>query len=113
MIREYLEKHEWAHEILITLYTIVLEFVYAIGMNMFIVPMGIYAGGLMGVCQLIRTLLVEYLGITLPSISSGRSGLMGTIARKIVENVTAMIVLTSVLRRIRFQAYRKIGMLNT
>lgn len=64
MIREYLEKHEWAHEILITLYTIVLEFVYAIGMNMFIVPMGIYAGGLMGVCQLIRTLLVEYLGIS-------------------------------------------------
>ena len=64
MIREYLEKHEWAHEILIPLYTIVLEFVYAIGMNMFIVPMGIYAGGLMGVCQLIRTLLVEYLGIS-------------------------------------------------
>ena len=64
MIREYLEKHEWAHETLITLYTIVLEFVYAIGMNMFIVPMGIYAGGLMGVCQLIRTLLVEYLGIS-------------------------------------------------
>ena len=64
MIREYLEKHEWAHEILIALDTIVLEFVYAIGMNMFIVPMGIYAGGLMGVCQLIRTLLVEYLGIS-------------------------------------------------
>ena len=63
MIREYLEKHEWAHETLIKLYTIVLEFVYAIGMNMFIVPVGIYAGGLMGICQLIRTLLVEYLGI--------------------------------------------------
>ncbi|MBR3184634.1 MAG: YitT family protein [Oscillospiraceae bacterium] len=63
MIREYLEKHEWAHETLITLYTIVLEFVYAIGMNMFIVPVGIYAGGLMGICQLIRTLLVEYLSI--------------------------------------------------
>ena len=64
MIREYLEKHEWARETLITLYTIVLEFVYAIGMNMFIVPMGIYAGGLMGVCQLIRTLMVDYLGIS-------------------------------------------------
>ena len=63
MIREYLEKYEWAHETLITLYTIVLEFVYAIGMNMFIVPVGIYAGGLMGICQLIRTLLVEYLSI--------------------------------------------------
>lgn len=64
MIREYLEKHEWARETLITLYTIVLEFVYAIGMNMFIVPMGIYAGGLMGVCQLIRTMMVDYLGIS-------------------------------------------------
>ena len=63
MIREYLEKHEWAHETLITLYTIVLEFIYAIGMNMFIVPVGIYAGGLMGICQLIRTLLVDYFGI--------------------------------------------------
>ena len=63
MIREYLEEHEWAHETLITLYTIVLEFIYAIGMNMFIVPVGIYAGGLMGICQLIRTLLVDYFGI--------------------------------------------------
>ena len=63
-MRAYLEKHEWARETLITLYTIVLELGYAIGMNMFIVPMGIYAGGLMGVCQLIRTLLVEYLGIS-------------------------------------------------
>jgi uncharacterized membrane-anchored protein YitT (DUF2179 family) len=63
-MRAYLEKHEWARETLITLYTIVLELGYAIGMNMFIVPMGIYAGGLMGVCQLIRTLLVEYLGVS-------------------------------------------------
>jgi uncharacterized membrane-anchored protein YitT (DUF2179 family) len=71
MIREYLEKHEWAHETLITLYTIVLEFIYAIGMNMFIVPVGIYAGGLMGICQLIRTLLVEYLGIAVNFDSAG------------------------------------------
>lgn len=35
---------------------------YAIGMNLFIVPQGLYTGGLMGVSQVIRTLLVEYLG---------------------------------------------------
>lgn len=64
-MRDYLEKHEWAHETLITFYTILLEFAYAIGMNMFIVPAGIYAGGLMGVCQLIRTLLNDYLGLSL------------------------------------------------
>ena len=32
---------------------------YAIGMNCFIVPVGLYSGGLMGFCQLIRTLLIR------------------------------------------------------
>ncbi|MBQ7472958.1 MAG: YitT family protein [Oscillospiraceae bacterium] len=63
MIREYLEKHERARDVLTTLYTIVLELAYAVGMNMFIVPAGIYSGGLMGICQLIRTLLLEYAGL--------------------------------------------------
>ena len=33
---------------------------YAIGMNVFIVPLGLYSGGFMGLGQLIRTLLVNY-----------------------------------------------------
>lgn len=37
---------------------------YAIGMNLFIVPQGLYTGGVMGVCQVIRTLLTQYTGIT-------------------------------------------------
>lgn len=37
---------------------------YAIGMNLFIVPLGLYSGGLMGFCQLIRTLLVRYFGLS-------------------------------------------------
>ena len=37
---------------------------YAIGMNLFIVPVGLYSGGLMGVCQLIRTVLARYLHLT-------------------------------------------------
>lgn len=32
---------------------------YAIGINLFVVPANIYVGGLFGVCQLVRTLLVE------------------------------------------------------
>ena len=33
------------------------EFLVAFSLNYFIVPLGLYAGGLMGVCQLLRTLL--------------------------------------------------------
>lgn len=34
---------------------------YSAGINLFIVPAGLYTGGLMGYCQLIRTFLVDYL----------------------------------------------------
>ena len=37
---------------------------YSLGVNLFIVPLGLYNGGLMGYCQLIRTLLITYLHIT-------------------------------------------------
>lgn len=36
-------------------------FLYAAGMNLFLVPLNLYSGGLMGICQLIRTFLVGYL----------------------------------------------------
>lgn len=36
---------------------------YAIGINWFIVPLGLYSGGLLGVCQLLRTLMVDVLGL--------------------------------------------------
>lgn len=35
-------------------------FLYALGVNMFVVPSGLYSGGLMGLCQIVRTLLVDY-----------------------------------------------------
>ena len=63
MLKNYLEKNEPARDVLTTLYTVVLDLVYAVGMNMFIVPAGIYSGGLMGICQLIRTLLTQYAGL--------------------------------------------------
>lgn len=34
---------------------------YAVGINLFVVPAGLYAGGIMGISQVIRTLLTEYL----------------------------------------------------
>ena len=36
-------------------------FLYAAGINLFAVPAGLYTGGVMGICQVIRTLLMEYL----------------------------------------------------
>lgn len=39
-------------------------FLYALGMNLFVVPLGLYTGGIMGICQLIRTLLIQYLGFS-------------------------------------------------
>lgn len=40
---------------------VVAAFLYAAGMNLFIVPTGLYSGGVMGISQVIRTLLTEYL----------------------------------------------------
>lgn len=36
-------------------------FLYALGINLFVVPSGLYAGGIMGFSQVIRTLLVDFL----------------------------------------------------
>lgn len=38
-------------------------FIYAVGINLFVVPAALYTSGLLGVCQVIRTLLVDYLHV--------------------------------------------------
>lgn len=43
------------------------EFIAAAAMNLFIVPLNLYSGGVMGVCQLIRTLLQDYAGLSFGS----------------------------------------------
>lgn len=43
-------------------------FLFALGVNLFIVPAGLYNGGFMGIAQIIRTLLVEYTPFTMKSI---------------------------------------------
>lgn len=40
---------------------------YAVGVNLFIVPSGFYSGGVMGICQVIRTLLADIAGINFGS----------------------------------------------
>ena len=37
---------------------------YALGVNLFLVPLDLYTGGIMGVCQLIRTLVYQAMGVT-------------------------------------------------
>ena len=39
------------------------ELIAAAALNLFIVPLHLYTGGLMGVCQLLRTLAADYLGM--------------------------------------------------
>lgn len=36
---------------------------YALGINLFVVPAGLYAGGIMGICQVVRTLLESSMGL--------------------------------------------------
>ena len=43
---------------------VLASFIYSAAMNLFVVPVGMYSGGLMGICQVIRTLLVEHLGLS-------------------------------------------------
>ena len=44
---------------------VVAVMAYALGINLLAVPSGIYCGGLFGLCQLFRTVLVEYFGLTI------------------------------------------------
>lgn len=40
------------------------QIILCCGINLFIVPMGLYNGGLLGICQLLRTLLQDFAGIS-------------------------------------------------
>lgn len=51
-----------------TLGGILGAFLYAAGVNLFMVPAGLYTGGIMGICQVVRTLMVEYLNMNFGTI---------------------------------------------
>lgn len=46
-----------------TLGSVLGALVYAVGINLFVVPAGLYTGGLMGICQVIRTILTQQFGM--------------------------------------------------
>lgn len=52
-----LQHNEWMR-LALSFFSCIL---YAIAINWFIVPLGLYSGGLLGICQLLRTFLVETL----------------------------------------------------
>lgn len=39
------------------------QFLFALALNLFIVPLHLYTGGVMGLCQLLRTLMSDYMGV--------------------------------------------------
>lgn len=47
-----------------TLESVGAVLVYSLAMNLLAVPAGVYCGGLFGMCQLLRTVLVEYCGLS-------------------------------------------------
>lgn len=42
---------------------VVGAFIYALGINLFVVPLGLITGGAVGLCQLIRTFIMQAAGI--------------------------------------------------
>lgn len=58
-----LEKERLIYELRRLFGAVLGVLLYAFGMNFFVVPHGLYTGGIMGICQVIRTLLVDYAGL--------------------------------------------------
>ena len=42
-------------------------FIFAAGVNLFIVPLNLYSGGVIGIAQIIRTIIIQYAHISLPA----------------------------------------------
>lgn len=51
------------YEVQRTFGSIAGAFLYAAGINLFLVPSNLYTGGVMGICQVIRTVLSRYFGL--------------------------------------------------
>ena len=57
-LREELAQEGWR-----ILGSLVGALLYAVGVNLFVVPSGLYTAGIMGICQVFRTLMVDYMGL--------------------------------------------------
>lgn len=63
-----MSKGEKIREVKRTLIALLGATIYAASINFFVVPSNLYSGGIMGICQLIRTILVDYLLLPIGNI---------------------------------------------
>lgn len=67
-LQKRIENKKLLYEAERTLGCIFGALLYAVGVNLFLVPVGLYTGGLVGICQVIRTILVEYMNLPVGNI---------------------------------------------
>lgn len=67
-LQKRIENKKWLFEAERTIGCIIGSLMYAVGVNLFLVPIGLYTGGLMGICQVIRTILVDYMNLPVGNI---------------------------------------------
>lgn len=60
-MERYIQKRRWTKYVL----CVVGAFIYSVGMNTFVASMGFYASGVMGVCQIIQSVLVQKFHVNL------------------------------------------------
>ena len=65
-----INKEELKKEINNNIITIFGVFLYAIGINFFVTPLGLYAGGIYGYCQLIRTFIENVFSINFGNVDA-------------------------------------------
>ena len=72
---------------------------WAISMNTFVVPQGLYTGGLLGLCQVIRTVLVQRLGLQVNFDLSGMLYLLSNIPMFIIgwQNLGRPFVIRTII----------------
>ena len=54
---------QWMREVKKVLGCLIGALIYSAGINLFVVPANLYTSGLLGICQVIRTFLVDYLNL--------------------------------------------------
>ncbi len=59
-----MKKINYNHKIYKTLFIVLGSISYAVGMNLFVVPMGLYSGGVLGIAQITRTLIEQFAGFS-------------------------------------------------
>ncbi|MGI6056252.1 MAG: YitT family protein [Bilifractor sp.] len=68
MYRLHLSHSGKEYEVRRTMVLLLSTFLYAVGINFFIVPAGLYTGGVLGLCQLFRSFLTSVVGLHFGSL---------------------------------------------